>query len=121
VSTDTGATVFDGPIRARKFGKIVSSHLGLDLHRVEHLPTKIITRAFLTGSQPTHLAIVYSNNTTNHFRNYNHITEMGFDDCRLLIGWCLLLGLAQFLYEAHWSAFETALEPTAGTSMNELY
>ena len=46
---------------------------------------------------------------------------MCLDDSRLLIGRCLLLGLAEFFDETHGLAFEASLEPTTGTSVNELH
>lgn len=112
--------MLDGPVRARELGKIMSSHFRFDFHRVEHLSRQNHHWITPAKPKPTHLAVVYSNNTANHLRYDNHITEMGLDDCRLFIGWGLLLGLAQFLDETHWAAFETALEPTAGTGMDEL-
>lgn len=46
---------------------------------------------------------------------------MCLDDSRLLVGRRFLLGLAKFFNEAHRTAFKAPLEPTASTSMNQLY
>lgn len=46
---------------------------------------------------------------------------MGLDDSGLLIGGCLLLGLAELLDETHGLALQAAAEPTAGASVHELF
>lgn len=68
----------------------------------------------------THLAVVDTDHASDHFRNDDHVTKMGLDDSRFLIRRSLLLGLAQLLNETHRAAFETTLEPAAGTGMDEL-
>ena len=67
-----------------------------------------------------HLSIVDTNNAANHFGDDDHITKVGFDDSGFFIRGSLFLCLAQFLNETHGAALETALEPAASTSMNEL-
>lgn len=67
-----------------------------------------------------HLAIVDTNNTANHFGNNDHVTKVCLDHSRLLIGGSLFLSLTELLDETHWTALETALEPTASTGVNEL-
>lgn len=81
----------------------MSSHLGLDLNRVEDL------------------AVVDANDAANHLRDDDHVAQVGLDDGGLLIGRSLLLGLAELFDEAHRAALETALEPSAGTSVDELW
>ena len=68
----------------------------------------------------THLSVVDADNAANHLRYDNHVTEVGLYDGGLLIWWGLSLGLAQLLDQAHGLALETALEPTAGTGVDEL-
>lgn len=68
----------------------------------------------------TNLAIVDANNTANHLWHDNHVTQVSLDDCWLFVGRGFLLRLAEFFDETHWAALETALEPSAGTGMNEL-
>ena len=80
----------------------MSNHLGLDFDLVELL------------------ARVDTNDATNHLRDYDHVSQMRLDEIRLLIGFCLLLGLAQLLDQTHGLALETAVEPTAGTSVDDI-
>lgn len=66
------------------------------------------------------LARVDTNDATNHLRNNNHISKMRLDEIRLLIGLCFLLGLAQLLDQTHRLALEAAVEPTTGTSVDDI-
>jgi len=100
--TNTGTTVLDGSVRAGELAKIVACHLWLYLDRVEDL------------------SVVYSDNRPNHLGHHNHVPQVRLDNGRLLIGRCLLLGLAQFFDEAEWSALETTLEASAGTGVDEV-
>lgn len=45
-STDTRATVLDGPVRNGELAKVVTDHLRLDLNRVEDLFNRIPGRQF---------------------------------------------------------------------------
>ena len=67
-----------------------------------------------------HLSIVDPNNTPDHLRDDNHITQMGLDDRRFFVGRSFLLGLAQFLDQAHGLAFQAALETSTCSGMDEL-
>ena len=80
----------------------MSNHLGLDFDLVELL------------------ARVDANDATNHLRDHDHVSQMRLDEIRLLIGFRLLLGLAQLLDQTHGLAFETAVEPTTGTSVDDI-
>ena len=77
-------------------------HLRLNLDLIELLP----------GVNP--------NDTANHLRHNDHITQMRLHQVWLLIWLCLLLGLAEFLDEAHRTAFETAVEATAGARVHDI-
>jgi len=79
----------------------VTSHLGLDLNRVENL------------------AIVNADYTADHFGDDNHVSEVGLDDCGFLVRGSFLLGFAQLFYEAHWAALEATVELATGAGMNE--
>ena len=68
----------------------------------------------------THLAVVDADDGANHLGDDDHVAQVGLDDGRLLVWRGLLLGLAQLLEEAHGLALETALEPPAGTSVDDL-
>jgi hypothetical protein len=80
----------------------MTNHLGLDFHLVELL------------------ARVDTNDTTNHLRNDNHISQMRLDEVGLLVGLGFLLGLAQLLDQTHGLALETAVEPTASTGVDDI-
>ena len=121
--TDTRTTVLDGLVRARELSEVVADHLGLDLHRVEDLHSPVNIRPAFYHAQSekaTHLAVVDADDGTNHLGDDDHVTEVGLYDRGLLVGGRLLLGLAELLDEAHRLALETALEPAAGTGVNEL-
>ena len=119
--TDTGATVLDGAVRDGELGEVVADHLGLDLNRVEHLSCH---HNSVLGSYKVknnlYLSVVNTNDGTNHLGDNNHVSEVGLDNCRLLIWRCLLLRLAKLLDQTHGLALETALEPPAGTGMDDL-
>jgi hypothetical protein len=89
-------------LRDREFSQIMTNHLGLDFHLVELL------------------ARVDTNDTTNHLRNDNHISQMRLDEVGLLVGLGFLLGLAQLLDQTHGLALETAVEPTASTGVDDI-
>lgn len=67
-----------------------------------------------------HLSIVDPNNTPDHLRDDNHITQMGLDDRRLFVGRGFLLGLTQFLDQTHGLALQTTLETSTCTGMDKL-
>lgn len=66
------------------------------------------------------LARVDTDDRSNHLRNDNHVTEVRLDEVGLLVGLGLLLGLAQLLDQTHGAALETAVEPAAGTGVDEV-
>ena len=80
----------------------MTNHLRLDLNLVELL------------------AGVDTNNAANHLGDNNHVAEMCLDKVGLLVGLSLRLGLAELLDQAHGAALETTVEPTTGTSMDEV-
>ena len=80
----------------------MANHLGLDLDLVELL------------------AGVDTNDGTDHLGDDNHVTEVSLDEIGLLVGLGLLLGLAELLDEAHGLALETAVESSAGTSVDDI-
>jgi hypothetical protein len=63
---------------------------------------------------------VDTDDRADHLGNNDHVTEMRLDHRGLLVGASLLLGLAELLDEAHRAALESALEPPAGTGVDEL-
>jgi hypothetical protein len=80
----------------------VANHLGLDFDLVKVL------------------AGVDTNDAANHLGDDDHVTEMGLDLVGLLVGLGLLLGLAELLDQTHGLALKTAVEPSAGTGMDEV-
>lgn len=120
--TNTGSTVLDGLVRDGEFGKVMTRHLWLDFHRREslHETTYQQISQEIRVSILMHLSIVDPNNTPNHLRDDNHITQMGLDDRGLFVGRSFLLGLAQFLDQTHGLALQTALETSTCSGMDEL-
>lgn len=86
----------------RELAQVVSNHLRLDFDLVEFL------------------ARVDADNAANHLWDNDHVTQMRLDEVGLLVWLGLLLGLAEFLDQAHWLALETAVESAAGTGVNDI-
>jgi len=80
----------------------VTRHLGLDFNRVENL------------------AVVNTDNTTDHFGDDDHVSEVGLDDCWFLVRGSLLFSFAQFFDETHWAALEATVELATGACVNEV-
>lgn len=56
-----------------------------------------------------------------HLGDDEHVTEVGPDDGGLLVGGCLLLGLAQLLDKTHGAALEAAREASACAGVDNLH
>jgi hypothetical protein len=80
----------------------VTNHLRLDLDLVE-----LLSR-------------VDADDATDHLGNDNHVSEVGLDEVGLLVGLGLLLGLAKLLDKTHGAALQTAVDPAAGTSVDNI-
>lgn len=80
----------------------MANHLGLDFDLVELL------------------AGVDTDDGADHLGDDDHVTEVGLDEVGLLVGAGLLLGLAELLDQTHGLALETAVEPSAGTGVDEV-
>lgn len=80
----------------------MANHLGLDLDLVELL------------------ARVDADDRADHLGDDDHVTEVGLDEVGLLVGLGLLLGLAELLDQTHGLALEAAVEPSAGTGVDEV-
>ena len=80
----------------------MANHLGLDFDLVELL------------------ARVDTDDRADHLGDNDHVTEVGLDEVGLLVGLGLLLGLAELLDQTHGLALETAVEPSAGTGVDEV-
>lgn len=66
------------------------------------------------------LAAVHTDDTANHLRHDNHVTQMRLDLVGLLIRLGVLFGFAEFLDQAHRLALEATVEPTASAGMEEV-
>lgn len=80
----------------------MTNHLRLDFDLVE----------LLTG--------VDTNDGADHLGDDDHVTKVSLDEVGLLVGLGLLLGLAKLLDETHGLALQTAVEASAGTSVNDI-
>ena len=115
--------MLDGLARARELSEVVAGHFWLDLNGVEDLKrtTSVNSPALICPTtERTHLSVVDTNDRANHLGDDDHVTEVGLDDRGLFVRGRLLLRLAELLDQAHGLALETALEPPAGTSMDDL-
>jgi hypothetical protein len=97
--TNTRPSMLNRLVTNAELAQIMPHHLWLDLHLVELL------------------AAVNPNHTADHLRHDDHVTQVCLDQVGFLIGFGVLLGLAEFLNQAHGAAFETAVESAAGTGM----
>lgn len=99
---DPRPAVLDRLIGNTELPQIMPDHLRLDFHLVEFL------------------ARINANYAANHLRNDNHVAQMGFDQVGLLVGLGFLFGFAQFFDQAHWFAFEAAVEASAGAGVHDV-
>lgn len=65
------------------------------------------------------LAVVYTDDATDHLRDDDHVSQVGLDDGWFLIRRGLFFGFAEFLDETHWTAFETAVELATSAGVDE--
>lgn len=86
----------------RKLSQVESNHLRLDLNLVE----------FFSG--------VDTDDGSDHLWDDDHITKVGLNEVRLLVGLCLLLSFAELFNEAHRLALQTAVKPSTGAGMDEI-
>lgn len=94
--------VTDRLVSDGEFTEVVASHLRLNLDGGEGL------------------AVVDTNNGTNHLGHDDHVSEVGLNHSRLLVGAGLSLGLSELLDETHGSSLKTSLEPPSGTGVDEV-
>ena len=65
------------------------------------------------------LAAVDTDDASNHLGYDDHVSEMCLDQVGLLVRLRVLLGLAQFLDQAHGAALEASVESTSGAGMED--
>lgn len=102
-SSHTRAAVSDGLVGKRELSQVVTNHVRLDLNRVEIL------------------AVVDSNDGTDHLWHNNHAAQMGLDGSWLLTLRNVLLGQTELLNQTHGLALQSALELSAGTACHHLH
>ena len=93
-STDTRAVMLHRTVGEREFTQIVTNHLSLDFNIVE------IT------------TIVNTNNTSNHFRNNDHVTKMSLHSFRTLIlrsSSLLFINSYSSIHTDFWRRFKRAI------------
>lgn len=100
--TETGTTVSDGLVGDGELSEVVSSHLGLDLDGGERL------------------SVVNTTDGTDHLGDNDHVSQVGLDGGRLLVGGGLLLGLSELLDQSQRLSLETSLEPSPGSGVDEV-
>lgn len=66
------------------------------------------------------LAVVDTDNRSNHLWDNNHVAQVSFHDCWLLIWRCFLLCFAQLLDQGHRFAFQSSRETSAGSAVHQL-
>lgn len=63
----------------------------------------------------------HSNDTSDHLGDHQHVSEMSFDDGRLLIWRCILLRFPELLDQGHRLALQATLETSAGTGVDKFH
>lgn len=90
----------NGSVGDGKFTKVVTNHLRLDVDMIENL------------------AVVDRNLGVNHFRDDEHIAQVGLNDRGLIKRATLRLCLAKLLDERHGLSLQASLHASSGTSMD---
>lgn len=86
----------------RELAEVVADHFGLDFHLVELL------------------AGVDADDAADHLGDDDHVAEVRLDEVGLLVGLGLLLGLPEFLDQAHGLPLEAPVDPAAGTGVDDI-
>jgi len=102
-SSDTGPSVLHRLVRDGELSKIVSDHLGLDLHLGEDL------------------AVVHTHDGAGHLGDHDHVPQVSLHDVGLLVGGALLLLLAELLDEGHRLALKSPGELAPDPAGKELH
>ncbi len=74
--------MLNGLVSDGKFAQVMSDHLRSDFNLV------------------VGLAVVHTNDRSNHFGEHDHVSEVSLDDSRLLAHLAFLLALPQFLQKS---------------------
>lgn len=65
------------------------------------------------------LAVVDSNDRSDHFWDDDHVAQVSLHDCGLLHWWSFFLGLAQLLEQSHRLALQATGETPADTAVHQ--
>jgi len=97
--------VLDRLVCDGKLTEVVSDHVGLDLHLVEHL------------------TVVHTDDRADHLWEDDHVAQVSLDALGLLAscGVAILLGSTKTLKESIVLALETVLETATGTSVHKVH
>ena len=82
-----------------EFTQVHANHFRLHFHTAEHL------------------SVVDTDDGTNHFRDDDHVTQVGLDTTGLFARWGLLLGLSEALDQGHRLALQTTGHSAASTGL----
>lgn len=77
-------------------------------------------RQYLDLNLVEDLAVVDTNNGSDHLGDDDHVTEVGLNAGRLLIGTALQLGLAEALDQGQGLALEATVEASTSTAVDEV-
>lgn len=94
--------LFDRLVGDTEFSQVVANHFSFDFNGSE------------LGT------VVHANHGTDHFRDNDHVTEVGLDYCWLFTECGSALGLSQFLDQGEGLPFESTVEAPACTAREEL-
>ena len=67
------------------------------------------------------LAIVNANNRSSHFRDNDHVSQMGLNNIGFLVDGTFLLLLAELLDQSHGFAFQTTANLPSDTALEKLH
>ena len=100
--TNTGSTVLNWLVGDGELSKVVANHLGSDFNLIEEL------------------AVVNSNDRSDHLRNNDHASKMSLDWGRLLTGCTFFLALGKFFQQSFLLGSESLGESPSDSSCEEL-
>ena len=66
------------------------------------------------------LSAVDTNNTSDHFWDDDHVTQVSLDKVWLLVWLCFLLCFAEFLDETHRATLQATVESTTSASVDDI-
>lgn len=98
----TGSTVSDRGVCDGEFTQVVADHLRLDLNSVENL------------------TVVDTDDGTDHLWDNDHVSQVGLDNSRLLVGWGGQLSSSQLGNQTHWLGAQTSGESSSDSGAAKL-